>query len=54
MGLETGAIAERLARSVKTIESHRANIRKKLDLNSGSELNFYAINWVREHSDHLV
>jgi DNA-binding NarL/FixJ family response regulator len=52
MGLETGAIAEKLARSVKTIESHRANIRKKLDLNSGSELNFYAINWVREHGDH--
>jgi DNA-binding NarL/FixJ family response regulator len=54
MGLETGAIAEKLARSVKTIESHRANIRKKLGLNSGSELTFYAINWVREHGDHPV
>lgn len=46
MGLGTSAIAEKLKRSVKTIESHRANIRKKLDLKSGNELALFAINWV--------
>lgn len=46
MGLGTSEIAERLKRSVKTIESHRANIRRKLDLKSGNELVLFAINWL--------
>ena len=44
MGLGTSEIAARLARSIKTIESHRANIKKKLNLDSGNQLVHYAIN----------
>jgi DNA-binding NarL/FixJ family response regulator len=51
MGLENSDIAVKLARSVKTIESHRANIRKKLNLSSGNELTYYAYNWVRENGN---
>ena len=50
MGLGTSEIAERLRRSVKTIESHRANIKRKLKLASGNELVLFAINWVNSHS----
>lgn len=53
MGLENVEIADKLARSIKTIESHRANIRKKLNLSSGSELTYFAINWVRENGDSI-
>lgn len=51
MGLENTEIANKLARSIKTIESHRANIRKKLNLGSGNELTYFAINWVRENGN---
>lgn len=44
MGLGTAEIAGKLHRSVKTIESHRANIKRKLNLKSGSELVHFAIN----------
>lgn len=53
MGLENHEIADKLARSIKTIESHRANIRKKLDLETGNELTYFAINWVRENGSHF-
>lgn len=43
MGLGTREISERLNRSVKTIEAHRANIKEKLGLKSGQELVRYAI-----------
>lgn len=46
-GHGTSEIAQRMKRSVKTIESHRANIKKKLQLASGNELMVFAINWVR-------
>lgn len=51
MGMENSEIAKKLSRSVKTIETHRANIRKKMGLNSGNELTYFAINWVRENRD---
>ncbi len=42
LGLGTSQISQKLNRSVKTIESHRANIKRKLDLKSGNELIRYA------------
>ena len=44
LGLGTSEISKKLNRSVKTIESHRANIKKKLNLKNGNELTHYAIN----------
>lgn len=46
LGLSTVEIAGRLSRSVKTIESHRANIKKKFNLGSSNQLNHFAINVV--------
>lgn len=46
LGMGTSEIAERLVRSVKTIESHKANIKKKLNLDSGNQLTLFAINLV--------
>ena len=46
IGLGTSEIAERLARSVKTIEAHKSNIKIKLDLSNSSQLNMLAINLV--------
>ena len=48
-GLSTRRIAEMLYRSVKTIESHRENIKAKLGVRSGAELLRYAV----EHSLHI-
>lgn len=49
-GLRTREIAERLGRSVKTIEAHRENIKTKLGLRSGAELVTHAAEWVRTHA----
>lgn len=46
MGLGTSEIATKLNRSIKTIESHRANIKKKLNLKNGNELIHHAIRMV--------
>lgn len=45
-GLSTRQIAERLDVSVKTIDSHRENLKRKLQLASGSELVRYSISWL--------
>jgi len=45
----TRVIAENLGVSVKTVETHRENIKNKLDLQSHAELVARAAQWVREH-----
>ncbi len=47
-GLGTSEIAARLCLSVKTIETHREKIKKKLALPSGNALVREAIQWVTE------
>ena len=47
-GLGTKKLAEVMNLSVKTIASHRENIKRKLDLNSGRELIERATKWVEE------
>jgi DNA-binding NarL/FixJ family response regulator len=44
-GLSTRQIGDRLCLSVPTIGTHRANIRRKLKLASGSELVQHAVRW---------
>jgi DNA-binding NarL/FixJ family response regulator len=47
-GLGTRDIAERLNLSVKTIESHRANIKIKLGCKDGSEMVRFAMDWTAQ------
>jgi len=42
-GLSTKQIAAQLNLSVKTVETYRENLKRKLNLDSGSELIRYAI-----------
>ncbi len=46
LGFSTREIAEKLNRSVKTIEAHRANIKEKLNIRNGKELMRFAIQWI--------
>src|SRR5262249_3202091 len=48
-GVKTQEIAERLHISVKTVETHRDRIKKKLDLKDGTELIRHAVLWVTEN-----
>src|SRR5947199_10351165 len=49
-GLGMRDIAQLLGLSVKTIESHRENIKHKLHLSSGSQLSELAARWVETAS----
>jgi DNA-binding NarL/FixJ family response regulator len=44
-GLRSRQIAEALGRSVKTIEAHQSNIKRKLGLRDARELAYYAMRW---------
>lgn len=46
-GLGTREVAQRMHLSVKTIESHRANIKRKLNLDNATQLLQHAIQWVQ-------
>jgi DNA-binding NarL/FixJ family response regulator len=47
-GMGTREIAETLGRSRKTIETHRENIKRKLNVRSGTELVVRATSWLLE------
>jgi len=49
-GLSTRQTAEALSLSMKTVESHRERIKRKLHLSTGSQLVQFAVNW-SERSD---
>ena len=49
-GFSTVKIAEQLSLSVKTIETHRAHIKEKLNISSSSELTRSAVQWLLEGS----
>jgi DNA-binding NarL/FixJ family response regulator len=51
LGHGTRQIAEKLHLSIKTIETYRAHIKKKLNLANAAELLRYAIQWVNSQSD---
>jgi DNA-binding NarL/FixJ family response regulator len=46
-GLPTREIAERLNVAVKTVESHRENIKRKLDISNAAELLQRAVRWMQ-------
>ena len=48
-GESTGKIARKLQLSIKTIESHRANIKSKLGLHSAGELTRSAVQWTDQN-----
>lgn len=48
LGFGTRQIAEKLNRSIKTIEAHRAHLKEKLQLASGKDLERFAVQW-QEH-----
>ena len=52
LALGTNEIALKLNRSVKTIEAHRANLKRKLGLRNAHELNRFAANWSDRSSNH--
>jgi DNA-binding NarL/FixJ family response regulator len=49
-GHGTRPIAEKLHLSVKTVESHRAHIKEKLNLKNATELVHHAIQWVQSET----
>ena len=53
-GLGTSDIAERLCLSPKTVDAHRQKIKRKLELDSSSELTRVAVQWALERTRGLA
>jgi len=55
-GMSTKETAHSLNLSIKTVESHRQRIKRKLNLNTGTQLVQYAVNWFtgREAGSHVL
>lgn len=51
MGSSTRDIAERLHLSIKTIETHRAHIKRKLNCKTSAEMVSFAVEWVSHEQD---
>ena len=51
-GLSTREIAHELSLSVKTVESYRANVKRKLGLQTGAELSRFAYDWTASALGH--
>jgi DNA-binding CsgD family transcriptional regulator len=49
-GLPTSTIATRLHLSIKTVNTHRGNLKRKLRLANGGELLSYAVQWHMEQA----
>lgn len=45
-GLRAREICQELSVSIKTVETHTANIRKKMGFKSGSDMAYHAIHWI--------
>jgi DNA-binding NarL/FixJ family response regulator len=50
-GLQTREVADKLHLSVKTVDAHREHIKRKLKLDSATELLKYAVQWVQLERD---
>ncbi len=48
LGFGTRQIAEKLSRSIKTIEAHRASLKEKLQQKSGADLLRFATQWLED------
>lgn len=48
LGFGTRQIADKLSRSIKTIEAHRASLKEKLQLHSGGDLVRFAVHWLED------
>jgi len=49
-GKDSRSVAKQLGLSIKTVDAHRAHIKAKLDLKSGTELIVYAARWLETQS----
>ena len=50
-GLQSRQIAEQFGLSVKTVDCHRENIKKKLKLTGAAQLLRHAVQWVQMERD---